>query len=88
MRKSQFSEEQIIPILGEMETGCKFLELCRKHNVIPNTFYKWKAKFGGMIVSEAEYLRALEEENTKLKTMLAEGLLDKRAFKDVVSKKW
>ena len=88
MRKSRFSEEQIIAILAEVEAGAKVLEICRKHNIEPNTFYNWKAKFGGMTISEAKRLKALEEENHKLKAMLAEAMLDNRALKDIVSKKW
>ena len=88
MKQSRFSEEQIIGILREQETGIAVAELCRKHGVSSPTFYKWKAKFGGMEVSEAKRLKALEDENAKLKRMLADAMLDNVALKDLLGKKW
>ncbi len=86
--KKRFSEEQIILILKEADTGAKVANLCRKHNVSNATYYKWKAKFGGMNVTEAQRLRSLEEENRKLKRLVADQALDIVALKDIVSKKW
>ena len=88
MKKSRFSEEQIIGILAEQESGMKVSELCRKHGISDATFYKWKSKFGGMDVSEAKRLRALEQENSELKKMVAELSLDKRALEAVLRKKF
>ena len=86
--KKRFTEEQIIGILKEAEAGMKVADLCRKHGISDATYYNWKAKFGGMSVSEAQRLRALEAENAKLKRLLADSLLDNAALKDVVSRKW
>jgi len=88
MKRSRFTEEQIIAILKEQEAGVAVAELCRKHGVSSPTFYKWKAKYGGLDVSEARRLRALEDENTKLKRMLADAMLDNVALKDLLGKKW
>ena len=88
MKRKQFSEEQIIGILKEAEAGAVVTELCRKHGMSEGTFYNWKAKFGGMTVSEAKRLKALEDENAELKKLLAEQMLDLAAMKDLVSKKW
>ncbi len=86
--KRRFSEEQIISILKQQESGITTGELCRQHNISSATFYKWKAKFGGMNASEAQKLRQLEAENAKLKRLLAESMLDNAALKDVLSKNW
>jgi putative transposase len=88
MKRSRFSEEQIIAILKEQETGVSVADLCRKHGVSDASIYKWKAKFGGMDVSEARRLRTLEDENSKLKRMLADAMLDNVALKDLLGKKW
>ena len=88
MKRSRFTEEQIITVLGEQETGVPTAEVCRKHGLSSATFYKWKAKYGGLEVSEAKRLRALEDENGRLKRMLADAILDNAALKDLLGKKW
>ena len=88
MKRSRFTEEQIIGILREQEAGVPVADLCRKHGLSSPTFYKWKARYGGMDVSEARRLKALEEENAKLKRMLADSMLDNVALKDLLGKKW
>ncbi len=86
MGASRFSEEQIIGILREHEAGAKTPEVCRRHGISEATFYKWKAKYGGMGGSEAKRLKALEEENRRLKKLLAESMLDNAALKDLLGK--
>ena len=88
MKRKRFSEEQIIGVLKEHEAGAKTGDLCRKHGISEATFYNWKSKFGGMDVSEARRLKALEAENAKLKKLLADSMLDNAALKDLLSKKW
>jgi putative transposase len=88
MKRSRFTEEQIIAVLKEHELGAKTADLCRKHGMSEATLYNWKAKYGGMDVSEAKRLRVLEEENRKLKKLLAESMLDQAALKELLSKKW
>src|SRR3546814_15679017 len=87
MRKSRFSEEQIIGMIREHDAGVKTAEICRKYGISDATFYKYKARFGGMTVSDAQRLRTLEAENAKLKRLLAESLLDNAALKDLATKK-
>jgi len=88
MKRSRFSDEQIIVILKEQEAGMPTAEVCRRHGISPATFYKWKAKYGGLEVSEAKRLRSLEDENAKLKKLLAEAMLDIAVLKDITAKKW
>lgn len=88
MRASRFTEEQIIGMLKEQEVGAKTADVCRKHGISSATFYKFKAKYGGMDVSDARRLKALEEENARLKKLLAEQMLDNAILRDVSSKKW
>ncbi len=88
MKRQRYSEEQIISILKEHEAGASATDLARRHGVAESTVYRWKAKFGGMEVSEARRLRALEAENSKLKRLLAEAELDKAALKELVQGKW
>jgi putative transposase len=88
MKRGRFTEEQIISVLREHEAGAKTGELARKHGVSEATLYNWKAKYGGMDVSEAKRLRILEDENRKLKKLLAESMLDNSALKELLAKKW
>jgi putative transposase len=86
MRTSRFTDEQIIGIVREYEAGAKLAALCRRHGISPTTFYKWRAKYGGMAVSDAKRLRALEEENRRLKQLLADTRLDNQALKGLLAK--
>jgi len=88
MRKSRFSEEQIIKILKSVEATGNIREVCREHNLTEQTFYRWRRKYGGMEVSEAKKLRDLERENAELKRMVAEQALDIRMLKEINEKKW
>ena len=88
MKRKRHTEEQIIAILKEHEAGMKTADLCRKHGISEATFYNWKSKFGGMDVSEAKRLKQLQDENGKLKKLLADAMLDNAALKDLLSKKW
>jgi putative transposase len=88
MKRSRYSEEQIIGILKEHEAGVSTADLCRKHGMSSASFYSWKAKYGGMDVSDAKKLKALEDENTKLKRLLADAMLDNTALKDLLGRKW
>jgi putative transposase len=88
MKRSRFSEGQIIAVLREQEAGVSTAAVCRKHGISTATFYAWKAKYGGMDVSEAKRLKGLEDENAKLKRLLADAMLDNVALKDLLSKKF
>ena len=88
MKRKRFSEEQIIGVLKEHDSGVKTADMCRKHGISEATFYNWKSKYGGLEVSEAKRLRVLESENAKLKKLLAEAHLDNAALKDLLAKKW
>ena len=88
MKRTRFTEEQIIGLLKEAEAGAKTADLARRHGVSEATIYNWKAKYGGLEVSEAKRLRSLEEENAKLKRLLADTMLDNVALKDLLAKKW
>lgn len=88
MKTCRFTEEQIIRILKEQESGVRTADVCRRHGIAESTFYKWKAKYGGMDVSDARRLKTLEEENRRLKSLLADAHLDIAMLKDVASKKW
>ena len=88
MRRSRFNEEQIIAILRDQEAGAATADVCRKHGISSATFYKWKAKYGGLEVSDVRRLKALDDENRRLKKLLAEAMLDNAMLKDLNSKKW
>jgi putative transposase len=88
MGQKRFSDEQIIGILKGADAGAVVLDLCREHGMSSATFYAWKSKYGGLEVSEAKRLRGLEEENSKLKCLLAEAMLDNAGLKDLLGKKW
>jgi putative transposase len=88
MKRTRFTEEQIIGVLKEQESGLATAEVCRRHGISPATFYKWKSKYGGLEVSEAKRLKGLEEENARLKKLFAEAMLDNAVLKDLASKKW
>jgi len=88
MKRKRFTEEQIIGVLREHDAGAKTADLARKHGISEATLYNWKAKYGGLDVSDAKRLRSLEDENRKLKKLLAESMLDQAALKELLTKKW
>ena len=88
MKRSRFSDEQIIAIVKEQEAGTKTADVCRKHGISDATFSKWKAKYGGLEISEARRLKALEDENARLKRLLADAMLDNAALKEIAGKNW
>ncbi len=88
MKRSRFSEEQIIAVLKEQEAGMATADVCRRHGISSATFYKWKAKYGGLEVSDARRLRSLEEENARLKRLLADAMLDNAMLKEISAKKF
>lgn len=88
MRKSRFSEEQIIRVLQEVESGRLVKEVCRETGISEGTYYRWKSKYGGMDVNDARRLKELEQENRRLKSALAEVMLDKQALKEALKLKW
>ena len=88
MKRKRFTEEQIINVLKRHESGASVADICRDKGIAEATFYRWKAKYGGMEVSEAKRLKEMESENAKLKRLLADAMLDNAALKDVLSKKW
>jgi putative transposase len=88
MKKSRFSEEQIIGVLREQDAGQKTADICQRHGISEATFYAWKSKYGGLDVSEAKRLKSLEDENSRLKKLLAEAMLDNAMLREVAGKKW
>lgn len=88
MKGARFKEEQIVAILNQVDRGVPIKEVCRQHGIVQGTIYRWKAKYGGMQVSDAKKLRSLEAENSRLKRMVADMALDIQVLKDVNSKKW
>jgi putative transposase len=88
MKRRRFLDEQIIAIVKEQEAGANTADVCRRHGISDATFYKWKSKFGGLEISEARRLRALEDENTRLRRLLADAMLDNAALKEIAGKNW
>lgn len=88
MKRKRFTEEQIIKALKQHESGLKASDICREYGIAEQTFYRWKSKYGGMDVDEAKRLKTLEEENSRLKKLLADTMLENAAIKDALSKKW